>query len=696
MTNKKIYFAGIISLGILCSFVYYKISKNDILLNVVQTALTQSHYTPLLYNDSLSDKIYKLHMKRLDYYKKFLTQPQVDSLKGYQYKLDEAFLNSNFDFFNLSNQMITRSITEKDAWVKEILAQPISFNNDEYYETDRDKSQYAKTNEACKDLWRKMLKYQVLAKVDEILTNQEKLKEKKDTAYKVKIYDSIEVDARRKVLKSNKDWFKRLQKITLKERLNGYINALVNSFDPHSEYMAPKEKKQFDQTMSGQFEGIGAKLNVKDGIIKINEIIIGSPSHKQGELKAGDEIHKVAQADKEPVDVINMDLDEAIELIRGKKGSEVRLTVKRPDGTFKVIPIIRDVIEIEETFVKSATIQYGKKYGYIYLPVFYSDFTKNGARHCSNDMRIEIEKLKQKNIEGLVVDLRDNGGGSLQEVVDMMSLFGSSGPVVQVKSKDGSIRSLLSKPKSDNTPTLWNGPLALLINHGSASASEILAAAVQDYKRGIILGTPSFGKGTVQVFFELDNYLTDTPYDTVKPIGAIKVTNQKFYRISGKATQLKGVTPDINLPDPYEMIDIGEKQMDYPLKWDVITPATYTTFNTINYAQVAANSKKRIAKSIEFKRISKLAIEIKSKKDDTKYSLNMDMFRKKMKALADQSKEYTDAEKEIKNLLIEPNTSFTIEDTVRQNKEKKWAKNLQKDQYLFEAVNILQDLKNKK
>ncbi len=690
--QKKIVSPLFIALFIgLCSFTVYQFGKNQILLDMLMSSLNQAHYSPLKIDDDFSEKAFTLYLKRLDNNKKFLIQADVDALAKYRKSIDDEITNGTFEFYDLSNALISKRIQEKENWSKEILGKPLDFKTDEDYEIDGDKVKFVSTEAELKAEWKKMLKYQVLSRLDDLLTNQEKAKEKKDSVFVEKSYDSLEVDARRKTLKANTDWFKRLSKITSKDRFSTYVNTITGLYDPHTEYFAPKEKKKFDQSMSGQFEGIGARLQSKDGIVKVSEIIVGSPSFKQGELKAGDEIHKVAQGKNEAIDITNMDMDDAIELIKGKKGSEVRLTVKKPDGSFKVIPIIRDVIEMEETYAKSAVITNKKKIGYIYLPMFYADFTRNGAHRCSADMKKEIEKLKAQGVEGIVIDLRDNGGGSLQEVVEMAGLFIPKGPVVQVKSKAGSINVMEDK----NSDVTWDGPLAIMVNHGSASASEILAAAIQDYKRGIIIGTQSFGKGTVQSFLDLDQYLLPQ-FDTVRPLGSVKITMQKFYRINGGATQLKGVMPDVVLPDPYALLDLGEKDLDYPMPWDEIAKATYDEYKTINYDKAKKGSADRLKTSSAFKLIEAESKELKSKKDDTKYSLVLDKYRAEQKELRTQNKKYDALKTDIKGFsaeLTSVDRDAMKSDTTKLNKEIKWTKNIQKDNYIFEATNVMNDMK---
>ena len=689
--QRKIIKPAILILTIsLCSFTFFKFEKNQILVDMLMSVLNQAHYNPLKVDDEFSEKAYTLYLKRLDVNKKFLLQADIDALSKFRKSIDDQINSGSFEFYKLSTDLITARIKEKENWSKDILASPFNYSIDEDYETDGEKINYAKSDAELKAEWTKMLKYQTLSRLDEALTNQEKALAKKDSVFVEKSFDSLEVDARRKTLKANIDWFKRLNKITLKDRFAAYVNTITGLYDPHTEYFAPKEKKKFDQNMSGQFEGIGARLQSKDGILKVSEVIVGSPSFKQGELKAGDEIHKVAQGNKEPVDITNMEMDDAIDLIKGKKGTEVRLTVKKPDATFKVIAIIRDVIEMDDTYAKSAILSNKRKIGYIYLPMFYADFTRNGAHRCSADMKKEIEKLKNQGVEGIIVDLRDNGGGSLQEVVEMAGLFIPKGPVVQVKDKIGEVFVMDDK----NADVSWDGPLAIMVNHGSASASEILAAAIQDYKRGVIIGTQSFGKGTVQSFYNLDKYLLPQ-FDTIKPLGEVKITNQKFYRINGGATQLKGVMPDITLPDPYAFIEVGEKEMDYPMPWDEITKATYSEYKDINYSKLKKQSNERVKSSAAFKLIETESKELKEKKDDTKYTLKLDKYRAEQKLLREQYKKYDDLKVDIKNFsaeLLNYDKEVFKNDTTKLNKEIKWTKNIQKDNYIFEAANVLNDM----
>lgn len=680
----------VVGIIVLSSFalVKYTFDKNDVIFELIFSSLNQRHYSPLKIDDAFSEKAFHAYLEDVDYNKKFLLQSDVDGLSKYKHEIDDQLLNQRHDFYKEASELLVQRVKERSAWSAEILAKPMNYTLDEEYETDSKKLSYAKSEADLKKEWEKMLKNQVLFRIDEMLLKQEKAAEKNDTSVKIRSFDTLEADARRKTLKANEAWFKRLNKITPRERFSQFANAVTSVYDPHTEYFGPKEKKKFDQMMSGQFEGIGAKLAQRDGALKVEEVFVGSPSFKHG-LKSGDEIQKVAQGAGEAVDVSNMEIEDAIDLIKGKKGTEVRLTVKRSDNSIMIIPIIRDVIEIEDTFAKSAVLDNKNKIGYVYLPTFYAPFGRNDGRHCAMDVRKEIEKLKKQNIKGLIIDIRSNGGGVLQEVVTMAGLFFPRGPVVQVKDKNA--QSVL---EDKNPDVVWDGPLTILIDHSSASASEILAAAIQDYKRGVVIGTPSFGKGTVQSFINLDAYLIP-PFDTIKPVGEVKITQQKFYRINGGATQIKGVTPDIILPDPYAFIDVGEKELSNPMPWDEISKADYKEFDNINYSGLLKKSKSRVDKSAQFSLVEQQAKEVKSKKDDTKYSLQLDKFRAEQKQMREQNKKYEDLRKEIKGFntfLLDEDKARLAGDTSRLGREDRWAKALSKDPYVYEATNVLNDM----
>ena len=471
-----------------------------------------------------------------------------------------------------------------------------------------------------------------------------------------------------------------------------YANTIANTYDPHTEYFAPKAKEDFDYEMTGRFEGIGATLREKDGLIYVDEIIPGSASARQGDLKKGDALLRVAQGPAEPVSIEGWRTAKAVTLIRGKKGSEVRLTVKKPDGSTKIIPIIRDVVVVDEKYAQSSVItDKGQKIGYLRLPGFYADFNDNGGRSSSDDVKKELAKLNAEGVKGVIMDLRFNGGGSLTDAVSMAGLFMESGPMVQVRDGQGRTQVL-----TDNDPRVqYSGPLVLLVNKYSASASEILAAAIQDYKRGVIMGsTSTYGKGTVQRIFDLDDALP-AELNSIKPIGSLKLTTQKFYRVNGGSTQFKGVVSDIVVPDLYSYLDQGEKESDYPLKWDEIQPARYRPWSAAPAIEkLRANSKARVASNSSFKVMDEMVKSMRKRKDESTVSLKLATYRTDQQVSKAISDRYDAAQKTATGLAFSPLAADVRAlggDTVKLNRAARVTKSLKKDITIGEAVAVIQD-----
>lgn len=549
-------------------------SQKQRLLQMVTQLLQEQHYSPQVINDDFSKKVFKKYIDELDGDKQLFLQGDLDALKKYETLLDNEMLGKDdIEFLPELNKIYDKRTDELIATYKDVLSKPFSFDVEEEIIINTDKLNAPKTETEQKDRIRKKLKFLTLERYADLIEQREK---STVDSIKQKTNDQLEVEARGRVLKSMDKMYSRI-KATFKEdeRFNAYINVITTSMDPHTDYFPPLEKRAFDEAMSGRFFGIGAQLTEQDGIIKIASVLTGGPAWKHGELMAGDVILKVAQGDAEPVDVAGFDVPDAVKIIRGNKGTEVRLTVKKQDGTVKIISLIRDEIVQDESFARSAIVkEEGKKIGYIYLPDFYADFENPNGAHCSNDVAKELEKLKKEKVDGVVLDLRFNGGGSLYEVVQMVGLFIPEGPVVQVRDKGGKTTVL----KDRNPEVLYTGPLAVMVNEASASASEIFAAAIQDYKRGIIVGsTSSYGKGTVQRNVPVGKF-TDF-FNQRSEFGAVKLTLQKFYRINGGSTQLKGVNPDVVFPDVYEYLKIREKDNPSSLPWDEIEKAAFTESN---------------------------------------------------------------------------------------------------------------------
>lgn len=665
--------------------------KNQALLNMLSQGLQQMHYDPLKVNDDFSEKVFALYLKRMDFGKRFLLRGDSVELAKHRHSLDEQVSAGTFAFFNRSTELIRQRIQEARSYYTEILASPFDFTLDETVQLDPDKMSYATDKDALREAWRRYLKYEVMTSIAAQMDIQEKAKEKNDTTVKQKNLVTLESEARKRELDTHDDWFHRLERLEDEDRISIYLNTISNVYDPHTEYFAPKEKEDFDISMSGQLEGIGATLQEKDGYIKVSQIVPGSASWRQGELKAGDIILKVGQAKEEPVDIVDMRLDKAVTLIRGKKGTEVRLTVKKPDGSIVVIPIIRDIVIIEETFAQSAMID--NNVGYIKLPGFYADFGKRDGRRSAEDVKQEIEKLKSEGAESIVLDLRSNGGGSLDDVVKMFGLFIEKGPVVQVMEK-GSAPDVLE----DRDPTVqFDGELVVLVNAQSASASEIFAAAVQDYKRGIVMGSPStFGKGTVQRFFDLDDFAPPV-YDMYKPMGSVKITLQKFYRVNGESTQLRGVNSDIIVPDMYSYIPFGEKEEEYALKWDKTTPSGYSEWKKGSLARdlIVKQANDRIKKNANFNLIDEQAKEMKEDRDESASTLNLSKFLADQKEKQARNKRFDELGKEITGFTVRPLKADESKDETKKKKQEEFVNSLKKDLYVYESVQVLRDIKYK-
>lgn len=694
--TKIAFFAVVLSVLGLFAFrtVNQEQAKDEVIMKLIVQGINSSHYAPFEIDDAFSKNVFNLYIDRLDYSKRYFTQGDIEGLRSYESKIDDQIKEGNYGFFDKSDEIYATRLAMVKGFYKEILTQPFDFSVDESIELDADEMAWAKDEKELKERWRKLLKYNVLSRLYTELDLQEK-SESNPAGATNKSMAELEQDARAKVMKTYDDWAKRMDKVDEEDRRSMFLNVITNIFDPHTGYFPPADKENFDIQMSGQLEGIGATLQEKDGYIQVAAIVPGSACYRQGELQEDDIILKVAQGKEEPVDIVDMRVDDAVKFIRGPKGTEVRLTVKKSDGSTKIISIIRDIVVLEETYAKSALIKTSntsKGVGYIKLPKFYADFSNKNGRTCAKDVRIEVEKLMAQGMDGLVIDLRNNGGGSLMDVVEMSGLFVDNGPMVQVRNRYGSPQVL-----EDNDPkTLYGGPLVILVNSSSASASEIMAAAIQDYKRGIIVGTPTFGKGTVQRFFDLDNLLRGE--NELKPLGAIKLTTQKFYRINGDATQLKGVTPDVVLPDAYTYVDRGEKEQEHVMPWDEIEPCQYTPWKLTasDYARIRKESRERTSKDPLFQVVEENAQRLKAQRDEKLQTLNLEAYRAEQKKLKEESDNYKDAFKPIKGVSVVnlPSDLVTINaDTVRVKMNKEWVEGLQKDIYLNEACAIIKDLR---
>ena len=672
---------------------YLKIQDEgeDILMKAVNASLQGAHYDPAVINDEFSEKAFKLYLKNLDANKRLLSKSDMKQLDKFEKEIDDEIKNGTYNLFNASIKLVNKQTTLTEQFFEDILAQPFDFNINEEVDFDEE-IPYAKNDKELKDRWRKYLKYSVLTKLYTDQLAQEKAEEKSDTVFTPKPFDTLEYNARKSVLKTHRDYYSRLKRLERKDRLSMYINSITGVYDPHTNYFPPADKENFDIQMSGQLEGIGAQLQEKDGYIKITNIIPGGPSSLQGDLQANDLILKVKQEGGEAVNIVDWRIDDAVKIIRGKKGTKVTLTVRKPDGAEQDITITRDVVILEETYAKSLLLndKDNVKTGYIYLPSFYADFRNPRGRFSWKDVKAEVEKLKTAGVKGIILDLRSNGGGSLDDVVKMGGLFIDEGPIVQVKEKGRKPQVLADRYAGAE----WDGALVIMINEFSASASEIMAAAMQDYGRAVIVGSSSsHGKGTVQRFLNLNQTIRNK---NIPDLGSIKLTIQKFYRINGDATQLKGVSSDILLPDNYMYIKTGEKEQDYPMAWDQIESASYDSKSYQVKKSVFETSKARVQSNETFKLIEENARRWEKQRESKKYPLSITKYalqEEKQKAEGEKFEILNKLEIsgfEVSNIPSDLEKIKTEESRMKINKD--WIKSINKDPYVYESLQIIEDL----
>ena len=664
-------------------------NKYEEILKLVGEMLSQAHYSPQDINDAFSKKIFKKFISDLDPEKTMFMQSDMDMLqKKYETRIDEEIKGSSVEFFLAAGKVFNTRMEEAAAICNEILQKPFEFNTDEEIVLDGDKLNYTSSAAEMKERWRKKLKYMTLERYADLLDSREKNKGKE--GFVSKTDEELEKEAREKTKKIIDRLFERFRfKFSDDDKFNVFVNAITTTMDPHSEFFPPVDKRYFDEEMSGRFFGIGASLQYDEGNIKVSSILTGSPAFKSGELTPGDVIQKVAQGKDEPVDLTGFVVTDAVKLIRGKKGTEVRLTVKKQDGTIKVVSLIRDQIVQDETFARSAIVKNANsKIGYIYLPEFYADFDNPNGNRSFIDVAKEVAKLKEQKVDGIVIDLRNNGGGSLYDVVQMAGLFIEDGPIVQVKDRDNKPSILKDKDRS----VLYSGPLAVMVNEFSASASEIFAAAIQDYGRGVIIGsTSTYGKGTVQRNIGLDQGFAGSNSE----LGTVKLTLQKFYRINGGSTQLRGVSSDIVLPDQYEYLKVREKDDPDALPWDEINKSPYSNWNAgYDLKTIQQLSNQRLDNDKTFKLI-KENTEWLGKQNDKQYSLQLDKYRKEQKAVRatiTQNESLMKLKEEINVSALPNEENKWANDQNKQERFNQWLKTLRKDIYLDQAVKVVNDV----
>jgi carboxyl-terminal processing protease len=707
--NYKFFLLALLIAFASCSFTsktFDNPDKDKLLIQLITYVLDQGHFDPQELNNDFSINVYEDYLNQIDPFKRYFYESDIKEFEAYKDQLDDQLKSYDVTFFNITHQRLLQRIEESKKLYEEILDNPFDFSVAENYSTDYEELNYVKNKREMKERWRQQLKFSTIANYDDAIAQREdnlevnnlpesvfSAENEKSSSEEKKSMKQIEQEAREATKRSLDELYDFIDDRQRKDWFAVYINAIVEEFDPHTFYFAPEDKDRFDVAMSGNFEGIGARLQKRMDAILVNEIISGGPAWRANDLEVGDQIMKVRQEDEEEaVNIVGMRLDDAIKLIKGPKGTTVVLTLKKVDGTIEDISITRDIVELEETYAKSSTVEKdGKTFGVINLPKFYINFQDYNKRNAASDIKQEITRLKEQGMEGLVLDLRNNGGGSLQTVVDIVGLFIEEGPVVQVKTTGEPKEVLRDKDKS----IVWDGPLVIMVNELSASASEILAAAMQDYKRAIVIGSKqTYGKGTVQNVLDLNRMVRN---NTNGDMGALKFTTQKFYRINGGSTQLEGVKSDVVVPDRYSYIDIGEKDQENPLPWDKIDAVDYDLWgNYFDYDTTISKSKARMAANEQLKLIEANAKWVKKIRDREIYSLNYEDYKKEMELNEEEAKRFEKLSEYKTNLSFNSlpyEISLMEKDSVLKEKRKRWHESLAKDVYVEEALNVLNDLK---
>ena len=687
--------------------------KEKLIGNILKNALETYHYKGMKINDEVSQKAFLQYLKKIDGSKQFLTKGDIKELEAYQFMMDDEMVSGDYALINKGLAIIKKRIAQAEVLRKELFKKQFDFSSNETIELDPEKRDWVSDETKLKDNWTIVFKQATLSKYLSLIDEQSdkalppKPGRKAPTTKKPKVEKKL-TDAQMRA-KAHDSVSKRFQKIFERlgtqdrdDQLENFYNSVAAVYDPHTTYFPAKKKEDFDIDITGKLEGIGAVLQEDGSFIKVVQIVPGGPAWRGKDLETDDVILSVAQGNKESVDLTDMKVDDAVRYIRGKKGTEVRLTIKKVDGTRKIISIIRDEIEVAASFAKSSVLQHkdsDARVGYIQLPKFYRDF-ENSQLNCTDDVRKEIERLKKAKVDAIILDLRNNGGGALEDARLMSGLFIEKGPIVQVKNHTGQIEVL----EDDDPSVSYDGPLVVLQNRFSASASEILAGAMQDYGRAVIVGGDfSHGKGTVQAVLDLNRGPLLSIFGPT--MGALKVTIQKFYRVTGASTQYKGITPDVVLPDIFSYVESREKDLEYSLPWDQIQPKPFVKWNKFSYniADLKQKSAARVKANPAFAKINRNVEYLNKKKKETIASLNLKKVQDEDVATKKISEELK-LEDEDKNLLV---TSF--EDSLKaheniravdmkkwskdfEQRKEEWIKTLRQDTVLGESVLIATDI----
>jgi carboxyl-terminal processing protease len=685
--------------------------REGVLATAASALLGQEHVLARSIDDAVSKEAFHRFIEELDVGKTFLLESDVQKLARFETDMDDELRAGDFVLARKAATLIaTRRRLVADV-VARILAAPLEFTTNDSIETDPKKRAFCKTEEELVTRWRNVLKLQVLERTQELEDTLERRAHPKPDAKPVDPDDAKREAVAEKALgeipttfEGRRDkvqkqlatryatQFTRLATVDKLTPAETFINALNSAFDPHTTYLPPAEEAELGIALTGRLEGIGATLREQEHYILVNDLVPGGAAWQQGKLEAGDLIMSVAQESKEPVDVVDMPIGKVVSMIRGPKGTVVVLGVKKPDDTLKTISITRDVVRIEASYARGAVLKTkgGGEVGYVHLPGFYGESKKPGERNATDDMRTILTQLTKKGVTSLVFDLRGNGGGLLTHARDIAGLFVKEGPVVQTKDGKGGVEVLRDKDPS----VAFSGNVVVLVDRFCASAAEIVAGALQDYERAVVVGTSAtHGKGTVQAVIDLDQQ-TRTKGD---PLGLYKVTIQEYFRVSGGSTQLKGVVPDILLPDPTSFVESGERTLPHAIPWSTINAVAFAkTPHTWKAADLASASTARTSANADLATVTKFATIMEARKDKTVKPLERGAWQtdyKRAKAdveALDPKKRELKASMEVAPLATQ---EATPQDPRTQRQLDKWKDGLARDLWVEETTRILTDMK---
>jgi carboxyl-terminal processing protease len=677
--------------------------REALLAESILALLRERHLRKRALDDTTSKTAFVAFLVSLDPSKLYLTQAEVNQLRQYDRLLDDQLASGHLDFAHLAGSLKRKRVKLVSGWVEARLRRPFDLSLAERYETEGTARPFCQNDQDLQERWRRELKREVLAFMYRAET-QEASKTASDASdgpepAGAKTDDELEAEARDKLSKRYRARFERLAKQTAEDDVEQFLNAFVQVYDPHTGYLSPYDKQNLDIRMSGSLEGIGALLRMDEGLIKVQRIVPGSASWRQGQLQAEDIILAVAQGDEEPVDVVDARLQDVVQLIRGRKGTIVKLSVRKPDGSLVAVPIKRDVVRLEDTYAKAAILQTDPQaapVAYIHLPKFYGNVRgqveEDDKRQASEDVQHALAQLQPYRVRGLILDVRGNSGGLLQEAVRLSGLFIKTGPIVATRDAEG-----IQKVLSDKDPEVaFDGPIVVLIDRFSASASEILAAALQDYQRAVLVGSSTHGKGTVQYLYSLDRAVNSAALlqpDEIR-LGTLKLTRYQFYRVNGGSTQLHGVTPDIELPDPAAHLEAGENAKENAIPWNTIEPVQYVLWRpSWNTDRLRMSSKTRQANNAAFAKVKAQSELLIERRKNTVEELNKDVWFKQRQEELDrlEALKLDDA----KRFIVKPvpyAVNADVPADTRAAMDDEWIKNVQDDPWLEEALYILADM----